>query len=202
MYYMPEEVADLFKDFQLINGTPIMKGNVPFKIMEELQTTANICEDIRDGELSFLLRKRTPVSNNYFEMVVPKKYIQDSLTYAFLRYAAALFNIKLNNPNVYEQFDLRKDDGKLDAYDFWINFYKSGNHIEPHDHGGDFSGIIYFTDNFLDATTFNIDDNYYSHFGKKGEILIFPSTLPHWTDPLKSTEQKISFSFNLIKINV
>lgn len=45
--------------------------------------------------------------------------------------------------------------------------------------------------------SFLIDDNYFTHNPKVGELLLFPSWLPHFVPPNNSDEERISISFNI-----
>ena len=203
MYTIPKEISELFDDFHFVENMPILKGSIPSIITQELEQFTNVCRNIKDSESSVLLRHRTPATTNYYNLTVPIRYFESSPTHAYLNYLGEYVNFKLNNEIFSRQFRVRKNEGHFDAYDFWINFYNSGDYIEPHGHAGKLSGIIFFSDvDNQDSTKFKYNNETYSHAGKKGEVLIFPAVLQHWTEPLKSTREKISFSFNLISSSV
>jgi uncharacterized protein (TIGR02466 family) len=42
-----------------------------------------------------------------------------------------------------------------------------------------------------------VSDEYFSHQPKVGELLLFPSWLPHFVLPNTSNEERISVSFNI-----
>lgn len=42
-----------------------------------------------------------------------------------------------------------------------------------------------------------IKDEYFSHYSKVGQLLLFPSWLPHFVSPNTSNENRISISFNV-----
>jgi uncharacterized protein (TIGR02466 family) len=42
-----------------------------------------------------------------------------------------------------------------------------------------------------------VDDLYHTHHPKNGELILFPSWLPHFVDPNQSNQDRISISFNV-----
>lgn len=109
----------------------------------------------------------------------------------------------------------------------WLNFYNKGQFQEMHNHSGSethISGsmIVNCADDFKNAGSFvfyntkttNIKysrlftNNSHQHLAerwvidpKPGEILIFPSYLPHFVTQNKTNITRISLSFNLKYIN-
>ena len=45
-----------------------------------------------------------------------------------------------------ELFRMRKNENHFDAYDCWVNYAKKGASNELHNHAGNLSGVIYYTD--------------------------------------------------------
>ena len=95
---------------------------------------------------------------------------------------------------------------------WWLNVNQKGNFNMKHTHPNhDLSGIWYITDNsnslaFVDPLAHSRDALYDSfddmHEGllidaKAGEIILFPSDLPHYVEPHPYDTTRISVSFNM-----
>lgn len=86
----------------------------------------------------------------------------------------------------------------------WYNVYEPGMFQEPHTHvGSSFSGIYLLELDGKNNTTFFNPSNqkyFYTTYTPEdvyeGDILIFPSDLIHYVNPVKS--KKISIAFNIL----
>ena len=100
--------------------------------------------------------------------------------------------------------------------DWWLNVNEKGNFNTQHTHPkADLSGIWYITDNnnslaFVDPLShsryalngvFNNRGDCVSFNSKAGEILIFPSDVPHFVEPHELDTKRISVSFNMSLIH-
>jgi|694.fasta_scaffold124343_2 uncharacterized protein (TIGR02466 family) len=98
----------------------------------------------------------------------------------------------------------------------WWNVYKKGEYVELHNHGLFGLSGVYFIDlpdDEVNSTTF-VYNNYYplsddkkedfsllyhnSEYVKEGDVLIFPSSLKHYVNPVLTTKVSISFNIELI----
>ena len=86
----------------------------------------------------------------------------------------------------------------------WANINKKGNYNAPHHHGPyGYSGILFITDapglEFVDTnmSSLQVTNVSPSIDGKSGCMVVFPSPLIHWVEPSQSTEDRITFAFNI-----
>ena len=84
-----------------------------------------------------------------------------------------------SNP-IEREIRIRKNTDHFDHYDFWVNFAHKNSKNSKHGHAGTLSGVIYY--------------------GKKSEVLIFPSNTIHEVETLKENKTRITLAFNLYKI--
>ena len=91
---------------------------------------------------------------------------------------------------------MRSYPGHFDGYDIWMNFTYKGDDNPAHDHAGALSAIIYIQDD-EDSLPTEFPSINYSHKGKTGEIILFPSHLPHFVVPKETDSERITSSFNL-----
>ena len=92
----------------------------------------------------------------------------------------------------------------VQLYEMWANILETGGYHNPHTHGcGGLSGVLHVTSP-PDASPLV----FLAPFGgcrklheiipaKAGQMLIFPSWLPHYVEPYTGKESRISVSFNL-----
>lgn len=124
-----------------------------------------------------------------------------------LPYKDYLYKTLVDNFHPLEEF-------KIDGW--WLNINEKGNYNIPHTHPAtDLAGIWYITDNegllyFQDpliTTRSNIYERIYSNWNETcnksmkcsaGDILIFPSDVPHSVEEHKLNTPRISISFNMI----
>ncbi len=103
---------------------------------------------------------------------------------------------------------------KIDMGSWWLNVNGKGNFNMQHTHPKcDLSGIWYLTDNnnslvFIDPLQHSRSNLYLSFpelgisegvfiNAKAGEVIIFPSDLPHYVEPHSLDTKRVSVSFNM-----
>jgi uncharacterized protein (TIGR02466 family) len=124
-----------------------------------------------------------------------------------LPYKDYLYKTLIDNFHPFEEF-------RIDGW--WLNINERGNYNIPHTHPAtDLAGIWYITDNegllyFQDpliTTRSNIYERIYSNWNETcnksmrcsaGDILIFPSDVPHSVEEHKLNTPRISVSFNML----
>ena len=86
----------------------------------------------------------------------------------------------------------------------WANINKKGDYNAPHHHGPyGYSGILFITDapglEFIDMSmaTLHLSNVSPNINGKSGCMVVFPSPMFHWVEPSQSTEDRITFAFNI-----
>jgi hypothetical protein len=92
---------------------------------------------------------------------------------------------------------------KLEIKNGWLNIINKNGFNVPHNHSGQdvtHSGVFYLTSN-NSSITFIKDVEIYSFNPKLFDILIFPCNLIHQVSPNVDENQRISYAFNLCKIN-
>ena len=107
---------------------------------------------------------------------------------------------------------------KLRPANWWLNVNEKGDFNFQHTHPKcDLSGIWYLTDNnntlvfidplqhsrsnlYLAFPELDIGEGVYVN-AKAGEILLFPSDLPHYVEPHPLDSKRVSVSFNMHLIN-
>ena len=113
--------------------------------------------------------------------------------------------------NIRESFPFMK---KVRMANWWLNVNEKGDFNFRHTHPKcDLSGIWYITDNnntlvfedpmqhsrsnlYLAFSELDIGEGVFVN-AKAGEILIFPSDLPHYVEPHPLDTQRVSVSFNM-----
>ena len=131
-----------------------------------------------------------------------------------------LENILKKHLELYKQHYQHYYNNVVDFYvsSAWVNFMKKGDFNPPHEHGGDFSAVLFLSvpeelkkenENFKGVgrgpgelrfyTSVSNEDfiTQISIFPKRGELYIFPAKLPHLVAPFKSDVERISVAFNM-----
>ena len=160
---------------------------LPDEVIAEIENWKVECDKIKNSPLRALKEhENTGTKSNFYQCSVPSHLVSDSWWLAFtLRACAELFG------GTHRNYYLTKWDGHFDNYDVWINYSYQGNFNPMHFHSGKISGVIYL--NNEDDTVFTE----YRHKGKKGEMILFPSTTLHSVDRQKKDYERITFAFNV-----
>jgi len=180
----------------MIKYTMISKNithtKLPKQILKELSCWKKECDKIKKHPLSFLkLHENIGSKTNNYQVSVPPRLIEDSY---WLAYIIRLCGIITQEHH--RQFFLRKWNGHFDGYDVWINYSYKGNSNAEHNHTGFFSGVI-FLNNKKDETVFPEEN--FNFIGKKGDMIMFPSTLLHKVNKQKERYERVTFAFNINK---
>lgn len=88
---------------------------------------------------------------------------------------------------------------------FWWNYYSKGHSQEVHQHcGTDFSGIYILKSTDKNKTAFYSAENHrllnktiLTDEVEEGSIILFPSHLPHYVNPIEDEQGRITVAFNI-----
>jgi len=187
-------MLDLFKDFFYIEGTPILKGVLPFEILKELDYFISRCREIKNHPLAELRRHRNAGKNSY-QVSIPTNLLMDSFLLSFLIRMGELYIgvSNLENRNV----RINNIENHHDGYDLWVNFSYKGDINPSHTHAGSLSGVIYYQ-NDGQETYFTSGPTL---VGNCGDIIMFPSNFGHGVREKITDNERITLSFNLNVIN-
>jgi len=170
--------------------------DLPKPIQDELKVWEKACKKIKNHPLAelkshenFGYDPNSPVKYNSYQCGIPSHLVEDSFWLAFtLRKCAETFGGNHRN------YFLRKWQGHFDGYDIWANFAYKGNENPVHSHAGNLSGVIYHKNH--NHPTYFPDDNF-KYDGKNGTMVIFPSDVNHYVEKQVSSQERITFAFNL-----
>lgn len=177
----------------------LMTNQVPDLIFDEVKHFVEESRKTKEHPLGYL-REHKNAGVNTFQITVPTNMFENSFTMAYINRLSEYYRCVIEGGEDLEKYSraimFRKYHGHHDGYEFWVNFtYKHDRNI-PHTHSGEISGIIYVTETKM-PTNFFLNDIEVSHYGKPGEILLFPSNLKHSVDENLYDEERITISFNL-----
>ena len=190
----------LFKDFKIfsIENTPLIKGSLPSAIMNEVYGLVGESYKIKSNPLGFLKSSFNEVNDFSFTSPVNSQLFINSYLFPFLNYIGGYFLGKFKNkltPEYFKGVHLREYPHSIYGdWDIWINFATKNHKSIKHSHIGTMSGIIYVQNTENTPTCF---ENGYKHYGKSGEILLFPSSLFHWVEPINNEKERITLAFNI-----
>ena len=188
---MERSHINLFKDSEFLTKT-ILKHKLPNEVFNELKSFVKKANEKRKSKYKFLLAHDNHGKNSY-QISVDKSLFESSFMFGYLiKLGEYYYNL---NP-LERQIRIRKNESHFDHYDFWINFANKNSSNTKHAHAGSLSGVIYYTDCFECPTRF--EDLVY--YGKKSDVLVFPSNTIHEVDVLKKDKTRITLAFNLYKI--
>lgn len=178
------------------SNSEILKTSLPKEIVEEVEKIVSFARNEMNHPLAYLKEHHNAGKNKY-QISVNKNILNDSFLYPFIIKFAAFY---LRQKNVFykeEEILIEKYSIGNSNYGFWINFSDSGNCNPKHNHSGVLSGIIYFKNDKGVPTNFFCDDNVVQYCGKLGDILVFPSNIPHEVEKIDFIGERITLSFNL-----
>lgn len=192
-----KSIMNLFSEHKLLDDVPVMICKLPEEIFQEIQGFVEDCRKYKNHPLSFL-RQHYNAGENSFQVSVPRAVCSDSFCMPYLIYLGQFFLYKMDEIDLEDSFraiSIRQSSNHFDNIDFWINYTEKGNYNPNHTHANNegLSGVIYVTGNGK-PTVFNDEKE---HFGKPGEIAIFPAGLLHKVDTHTDNDERITLSFNL-----
>ena len=193
-----DRVQDLFRKFAFLAGSKrqILRGRLPLEMKREIATFVESCRQLKDSDYGFL-RQHINAGQNAFQVSVPASELEASWTFPYLIALGEHYLTRTNEvdlPGLRRRVSLRKVEGHFDLYDFWVNFSYMGDSNPRHNHKGMMSGVIYFQNTPSQSTVF---ENGVRFAGTAGDILIFPAALRHSVAKKKSSDERITLSFNL-----
>lgn len=201
---MDLKVESIFKDVKEIYPS-ILKHQVPLSIFNNIKQCIKRTDEIRKHELHSLLEHHN-VANNSYQVSVPFDFIEGSFFHAYIIYLGEWYRCtyeKISLKETRRTVRLRKSDNHFDSYDCWVNYIEKGDINKMHDHAGNLSGVIYYTDCEDSPIYF---ENGFSYKAKERDVVIFPSNLLHAVDKHENEKSRITLAFNLyynmIKTNV
>jgi len=188
--------VDLFKDFYFNNQ--ILIGKLPPRIFDELAFFVKQCRKYKDDELGFL-RNHLNAGKNSYQLSIPKPLIETSFSFPYIIKLGEYYLNQVGTPvdAFYRKVRLRCNENHFDGYDFWVNFTYTGDDNPEHNHAGDLSSVIYFSNVDQIPTLF---EGGISYAGKAGDIVLFPAKLLHRVEKHQHTAERITLSFNLVHL--
>mgnify|MGYP003127134045 FL=1 len=186
-------------NFSRYGDSPIIGGNIPPLIMDEITEWVNESKRIKSSPLAALkghenvgyLAKDGKAHNSYQCSISPN-LIEKSFWLAWVLRLVAKYSENKNN----RAYKLRKWDGHFDGFDIWTNFSYKGDDNPSHNHAGYISGVIYYK-NHNHPTIF--DDYDFSYTGTDGTMILFPSDTIHHVESQIEDKERITLAFNIIK---
>tara|TARA_R100001086_G_scaffold161036_2_gene86689 strand:- start:23 stop:628 length:606 start_codon:yes stop_codon:yes gene_type:complete len=192
---MKDKIKLLFSDVKEIHPN-ILKHKVPSVVYKELSECVKYADKIRRNNFSCLLEHHN-AGDNAFQVSMPSNLIDSSFLHSYLIYLGEYYRCKYENlsfKKTRRTVRLRRTENHFDGYDVWVNYAEKGSINKGHNHLGSLSGVIYYTD--YKGSPIHFENNF-SYKAKKGEILIFPSSMFHKVDEHKNKQTRITFAYNL-----
>ena len=177
-------------------NSPIMMGNIPSLIMDEITEWVDESRRIKNSPLAELKAHENfgyqiEEKHNSYQCSISPYLIEKSFWLAWVLRLVAKYS-EINDKRKYK---LRKWDGHFDGYDIWTNFSYKGDDNPRHNHAGYISGVIYYK-NHDHPTIF--DDYNLSYPGTDGTMLLFPSNTFHHVESQTEDKERITVAFNII----
>lgn len=187
---------DLIKDFVFKNI--ILRGKVPKEILKEAKNMVKFCRRYKDSPLSEL-RYLNNIGRNKYQCFIPFSMVNESFMLPYLNVCAKEYMKHYDSTDKrITILRLRNNDDNLLSYDIWINYCNLGDENKQHIHFDSIFAGILFVENDNEPTYF---ENGEVIIGNKGDFVIFPSSLLHWTEPQKSEKERITISFNFVAVD-
>jgi hypothetical protein len=193
-------LEEIFNDITLIGQTPnlIISSQLPDRIYQDVLSWIEPCREIKDDEYTKLLNfANVGTDNNSYQTAIPRRFIDNSFFLGYILNLGKLYFSATNESlsNLPRPVHLRSYPGHYDGYDIWMNFTYKGDRNPIQSHSSSLFGIIYLKNSENEPTNFPTIN--YSHHGKDGEIILFPSHLQHSVDMKETDSERIIVSFNL-----
>lgn len=191
-------ILEMFSGSKFIDESSnlILHTKISKFLFEELGDMVEHARKVKDHPLSFL-KFHSNAGKNTFQTTANKHYLEESFIYPYIINLGEYY-LKLKHPNKQYNVSLMNNFPRGIHYHFIINFGYKGDMNPKHSHSGLLSGVIYYCNDLKTATKFYIDNSKPIEFiGKPGDLLIFPSSLPHGVEELESDGERITFAFNL-----
>jgi len=189
------DLKSIYKDVQEIFPS-ILKHRLPSLIYKELQKCIKYTDKIRKNKLACLLEHHN-FGNNSYQVSLPFTLLENSFFQAYLIFLGEYYRCRYENlsfKDTSRTVRLRKNENHFDSYDIWVNYIEKGSINKEHNHAGDLSGVIYYTDCKDFPTYFK---NGSSYKGEERDIIIFPSSTLHYVPRYTKKESRITVSYNL-----
>jgi len=189
------DINSVYKNVEEINPY-ILKHKLPPSVYEELAKCVEHTDKIKKHELSGLLEHHN-VGNNSYQISVPFNLLEGSFLQAYILYLGEYYRCKYENLSFNDTrrtVRMRRNENHFDSYDCWVNYAEVGSINNLHNHAGDLSGVIYYSDCEESPIYF---ENGFSYPAKKGDIIIFPSWFKHGVKEHKNKKIRISIAYNL-----
>ena len=198
---------DEILNFSRYGNSPIIGGNIPPLIMDEITEWVNESKSIKNNPLAALKAHEnagylamgrygnSPINgktHNSYQCSISPHLIDKSFWLAWVLRLVAKYSENKNNRG----YKLRRWNGHFDGYDIWTNFSHKGDDNPSHNHAGYISGVIYYK-NHNHPTIF--DDYDFSYTGTNGTMILFPSDTIHHVESQIEDKERITLAFNNIK---
>lgn len=192
------EIQNLFRDFYFLPdiSEKVLVGKLNEFLINDVQKIVDECKKIKNNEMAFL-KAHINDSDFSYQISLPHKSFEESYLFPFINFLGEYYLVKardINYKEVYRKVFIKKYNGHFDGYDIWINFCNLGDKNSWHAHGGTLTGIIYIDNDIGVATQFEE----FEIIGKRGDVVIFPSSLLHNVEPQIDNYERTTISFNLL----
>ena len=217
-----KSIEELHKKFKWHpnKNFPIMVSRLPQEIQDEINIFVDDVKIIKQHKLGFLKKHiYASISSNQFQSSLTNN-INSSFLLAYINHICDYYITSWGNyPKLLNCYtSIKQTFGIYNGYEAWINIATKGHYNKAHIHTPGLSGIIYIKDEEKNPTIFykikdnppnvtpeisdmtadseNVEDKII-HQGKTGEILVFPSWMPHEVKKKKTNKERITLSFNV-----
>lgn len=179
---------NLTKDF--IYKNRILRGKVPSCILDEIDSMVNYCRKYKDSPLAHF-RYLNNVGKNSYQCFIPYSIVDVSMTLPYLNLCVSTYP-RINDDTIIILKQANIFYSSI-VYDIWVNYCNLNDENKPHIHTDCIYAGIIFVENENELTYF---ENGEIINGNRGDLIIFPGNLVHWTKKQKSTKERITVSFN------
>jgi hypothetical protein len=194
-----EKFLELFKDFDFIDGAPVLMGKMPDSIFDEFKQFVENGRKIKDHPLGFL-REHINAGYNSYQISVSDTELDQSFAMPYLIALGQMYMYKKYNMSfdeTHRRIRMFNNINHYDGLDIWVNYAYKGDVNHGHTHAGQFSGVIYIKNVSDNPTVFTHRGEDVEHYGQEGYIGLFPANLWHRVDEISQDYERITMSFNL-----